>query len=102
MSPKWLLVHATQVRAISHARLDHDAVATASATPPISMQDDFGMPKNFLAWDREQELVGYIARETYHALRAGLADLHAATPPPRHAVAITCGAGSIGRNRRKR
>jgi transposase len=43
----------------------------------------------------------YIARETYHALRADLADLQAATPPPRQAVAITCGAGFIGRNRRK-
>jgi transposase len=43
----------------------------------------------------------YIARETYHALRADLADLHAATKPPRHAVTITCGAGLIGRNRRK-
>ena len=43
----------------------------------------------------------YIARETYHALRADLADLQAATPPPRHAIAITCSAGFIGRNRRK-
>ena len=43
----------------------------------------------------------YIAREAYHALRADLADLHTASPPPRHAVAITCGAGFIGRNRRK-
>ena len=43
----------------------------------------------------------YIAREAYHALRADLADLQAATPPPRHAIAITCGAGFIGRNRRK-
>jgi hypothetical protein len=42
----------------------------------------------------------YIARETYHALRADLADIQAAKPP-RHAVAITCGAGFIGRNRRK-
>ena len=43
----------------------------------------------------------YIAREAYHALRADLADLQAATPPPRHAIAITCGAGFIGRNQRK-
>ena len=43
----------------------------------------------------------HIAREAYHALRADLADLQAATPPPRHAIAITCGAGFIGRNRRK-
>jgi transposase len=46
----------------------------------------------------------YIARETYHALRADLADLtdlHAPTPRPRHALAITCGAGFIGRTRRK-
>jgi transposase len=42
----------------------------------------------------------YIAREAYHALRADLADLQTATPPPRHAVAITCGAGFIGRNHR--
>ena len=43
----------------------------------------------------------YIAREAYHALQADLEDLHATTRPPRHAVAITCGAGFIGRNRRK-
>ena len=42
-----------------------------------------------------------IARETYHALQADLEDLDAAARPPRHAVAITCGAGFIGRSRRK-
>jgi transposase len=42
----------------------------------------------------------YIAREAYHALRADLADLHAVSSP-RHAVAITCGAGFIGRSRRR-
>jgi hypothetical protein len=41
----------------------------------------------------------YIAREAYHALRADLADGHA--PKPSHAIAITCGAGFIGRSRRK-
>jgi transposase len=43
----------------------------------------------------------YIAREAYHALQADLEDLHATTRPPRHAVAITCGAGFIARSRRK-
>jgi transposase len=43
----------------------------------------------------------YIARETYHALRTDLADLQAPTPLPSHSVAITCGAGFIGRSRRK-
>jgi transposase len=43
----------------------------------------------------------YIAREAYHALRADLADLHAANPRPCHAVAISCGAGFIGRSRRR-
>ncbi|MCA1698887.1 MAG: transposase, partial [Actinobacteria bacterium] len=43
----------------------------------------------------------YIARETYHALQADLADLgELPSPRPRHAVAITCGAGFIGRSRR--
>jgi len=39
----------------------------------------------------------YIARETYRALRADLANLHTTRPPtPRHVVAIHCGAGPIG------
>lgn len=43
----------------------------------------------------------YIARETYHALQADLADLGELRPPrPRHAMTITCGAGFIGRSRR--
>jgi transposase len=43
----------------------------------------------------------YIAREAYHALTADLADLaELQTPPPRHAIAITCGTGFIGRSRR--
>jgi Transposase IS116/IS110/IS902 family len=43
----------------------------------------------------------YIARETYHTLTADLADLGESPPPrPRHAIAITCGAGFIGRSRR--
>lgn len=43
----------------------------------------------------------YIAREAYHALVADLADLGNLQPPrPRHAIAITCGAGFIGRSRR--
>jgi transposase len=43
----------------------------------------------------------YIARETYHALTADLADLgQLQTPRPRQAIAITCGAGFIGRSRR--
>jgi len=40
----------------------------------------------------------YIARETYHTLQADLADL-TTRGRPRHAVAITCGAGFIGRTR---
>jgi hypothetical protein len=43
----------------------------------------------------------YIAREAYHALRADLADLQTADAHPSHAVTITCGAGLIGRNRRR-
>ena len=44
----------------------------------------------------------YIAREAYHALQADLADLGELQPPrPRHAMAITCGAGFIGRHRRR-
>ncbi|MCA1681256.1 MAG: hypothetical protein LC777_21095, partial [Actinobacteria bacterium] len=43
----------------------------------------------------------YIAREAYHALQADLADLgELRSPRPRHAIAITCGAGFIGRSRR--
>lgn len=43
----------------------------------------------------------HIARETYHALTADLADLgELQTSRPRHAIAITCGAGFIGRHRR--
>ncbi|MCA1679722.1 MAG: transposase, partial [Actinobacteria bacterium] len=43
----------------------------------------------------------YIAHEAYHALQADLADLgEPRSPRPRHAVAITCGAGFIGRSRR--
>ena len=43
----------------------------------------------------------YIAREAYHALTADLADLgELQTPRPRHAIAITCGAGFIGRHHR--
>jgi len=43
----------------------------------------------------------YIARETYHALQADLADLGELQPPrPRHATTITCGAGFIGHSRR--
>ncbi len=43
----------------------------------------------------------YIARDAYHALHADLADLGELQPPrPRHAIAITCSAGFIGRNRR--
>jgi hypothetical protein len=43
----------------------------------------------------------YIAREAYHALTANLADLsELQTLRPRHAIAITCGAGFIGRHRR--
>jgi hypothetical protein len=43
----------------------------------------------------------YIAREAYHALQADLADLGALQPPPpHHAIAITCGAGFIGRHHR--
>jgi transposase len=44
----------------------------------------------------------YIAREAYHALIADLVDLgQPRSPRPRHAIAITCGAGFIGRNRRR-
>lgn len=44
----------------------------------------------------------YIARETYHALQADLADLgQLQTPRPRHAIAITCGAAFIGRHHRR-
>jgi transposase len=43
----------------------------------------------------------YIARETYHALTADLANLgKLQTPRPRHAITITCGAGFIGRHHR--
>jgi transposase len=41
----------------------------------------------------------YIARETYRTLQADLADLHAGQPS--HSLAITCGAGFIGRTRRR-
>ncbi|MDQ3676774.1 MAG: IS110 family transposase [Actinomycetota bacterium] len=40
----------------------------------------------------------YIARETYHALQADLADLDSRRRPT-PAIAISCGAGPIGRNR---
>jgi transposase len=44
----------------------------------------------------------YIAREAYHALTADLADLgQPRSPRPRHAIAITCGAGFIGQHRRR-
>lgn len=44
----------------------------------------------------------YIARETYHALRADLADLLIQPPPtPTTTVTINCGAGPIGRTRRR-
>jgi transposase len=43
----------------------------------------------------------YIAREAYRALRADLADLNPANARPSHTVSITCGAGFIGRNRRR-
>ena len=44
----------------------------------------------------------YIAREAFNALRADLADLGDLEPArPSHAIAITCGASFIGRNRRK-
>ncbi len=44
----------------------------------------------------------YIAREAYHALTADLADLsQPLSPRPRHVPAITCGAGCIGRHRRR-
>jgi transposase len=50
----------------------------------------------------------YIAREIYHALRADLAELTTpapATPPPPArpsvAISINCGAGPIGRSRRR-
>jgi hypothetical protein len=44
----------------------------------------------------------YIAREAYHALQDDLTDLGAfQPPPPRHAIAITCGAGFIGRHHRR-
>jgi transposase len=41
-----------------------------------------------------------IAREIYHALSADLADLNRPPRPP-HTVTITCGAGPIGRTRRR-
>jgi hypothetical protein len=44
----------------------------------------------------------YIARETYRALRADLANLHTTrAPTPRHVVAIHCGAGPIGITRHR-
>jgi transposase len=43
----------------------------------------------------------YIARETYHALRADLADLVQPPPRPATAVTINCGAGPTGRTRRR-
>ncbi len=44
----------------------------------------------------------YIARETYHALRADLADLQPASPArPAPVISITCGAGFTGRTRHK-
>jgi transposase len=44
----------------------------------------------------------YIARETYHALRADLTDLTAPhRPAPRHATSITCGAAFLGTHRRQ-
>ncbi len=41
----------------------------------------------------------YIARETYHALRADLAQLQ--HPRPRHTTIIACGAGPIGTTRHR-
>jgi transposase len=43
----------------------------------------------------------YIARETYHALRADLADLIQPPPLPATTVTINCGAGPTGRTRRR-
>jgi transposase len=44
----------------------------------------------------------YIARELFHTLSADLADLtHQPLAPPSRAVTITCGAGPIGRTRRR-
>jgi transposase len=44
----------------------------------------------------------YIAREIYHTLRADLADLAAQHPSrPALAITITCGAGPLGRTRRR-
>src|SRR4051794_20485820 len=43
----------------------------------------------------------YIARETYHALCADLADLVQPPPQPTIAVTINCGAGPTGRTRRR-
>ena len=43
----------------------------------------------------------YIARQTYHTLRADLADLPQPPPRPNTAITITCGAGPIGRTRRR-
>jgi transposase len=43
----------------------------------------------------------YIARETYHALCADLADLVQPPPQPAIAVTINCGAGPTGRTRRR-
>jgi transposase len=42
----------------------------------------------------------YIAREPYHALSADLADVNP-RPRPAHTVTMTCGAGPIGRTRRR-
>ena len=43
----------------------------------------------------------YIARETYHALCADLADVGRSQAPPTRVVAISCGAGPSGITRRR-
>ena len=43
----------------------------------------------------------YIARETYHALRADLAELAPSRPAPTRAVTINCGSGPRGLTRRR-
>ncbi len=43
----------------------------------------------------------YIARETYHTLRADLADINQPPARPTTAITINCGAGPTGRTRRR-